>query len=183
MTSNEEAVRVVNLTVFIVGGAVTLMIIGLLIYFFIMRNKTLKIDRKTVKKGPEHQMLSLVTIDHRGSSPDRIMPYPVNDEKNANAINEQHSANLAGSIMTLVKVDSDDTKVHNLANKESKRQSQIVRFTEPKLVAGAQSGSGHDHALSNANAANLINPMNQRDMLNRSPVEHLEAAMIMDSTS
>ena len=86
--------------------------------------------------------------------------------------------------MTLVKVDSDDTKVHNLANRESKRQSQIVRFTEPKLVAGAaQSGSGHDHALSNAAAANFINPMNQRDMLNRSPVEHLEAAMIMDSTS
>ena len=54
MTSNEEAVRVVNLTVFIVGGAVTLMIIGLLIYFFIMRGKTLKIDRKAVKKGPEH---------------------------------------------------------------------------------------------------------------------------------
>ena len=35
VTSNEEAVRVVNLTVFIVGGAVTLMIFGLLIYFFI----------------------------------------------------------------------------------------------------------------------------------------------------
>ena len=56
------------------------MILGLLIYFFVMRSKTIRINRKTVKKGPEHLMLSLVTIDNRSNSPDKIMPYPMSEK-------------------------------------------------------------------------------------------------------
>ena len=81
--TNDEAVKVVNFTVFIVGGVLILMILGLLIYFFVMRSKTIRINRKTMKKGPEHQMLSLVTVEHHHhqnansiSSPDKIMPMP-----------------------------------------------------------------------------------------------------------
>jgi len=72
--NGSEAVQVVNMTVFPVCGVIILMIIGLLVYFFVMRNKTLKIYRRAVKKSPDHQMLSLVTIDK--STPDKILPYP-----------------------------------------------------------------------------------------------------------
>ena len=100
---NEEAVKVVSFTVFIVGGVLVLMILGLLIYFFVMRSKTTRINRKTMKKGPEHQMLSLVTVEHHHhqnansiSSPDKIMPMPypntvqvaVADSKNVNSSND-----------------------------------------------------------------------------------------------
>ena len=81
------------MTASIVGGVIVALIIGLLVYFFIMRSKTIRINRKTMKKGPEHQMLSLVTVDHHNqinqqritSSPDKIMPMPypiVCDNKN-----------------------------------------------------------------------------------------------------
>ena len=107
------------MTIFLVGGLIVVLIIGLLVYFFIMRSKTIKINRKTVKKGPEHQMLSLVTIDHNGS-PDKIMPYPIPDKSISD---EQHSANLAGSIMNLVKVDCEELKSNNFSGKEARKHN------------------------------------------------------------
>ena len=55
-------------------------------------------------------MLSLVTVDHR-SSPDKIMPFPVPVVEINNE--DQNSANLAGSIMSLVKVDTEENKQLN----------------------------------------------------------------------
>ena len=87
LIKNDEASKVVNMTFYTVGSGLVLMIVGVLVYFFVMRSKTIKISRKTVKKGPEHQMLALVTVDHRISSPDKIlpMPYPSVSEKNISA--------------------------------------------------------------------------------------------------
>jgi len=79
--------------------------------------------------------------------------------------------------MTLVKVDSEEKKIAQFATKEA-RKNQQVRFNEEEersLVNGITSTVYIKK--------NNPTPTNARDQNHRSPLENLEAAMIMDSTS
>ena len=72
--TKEEAADVVNYTVFIVSAFLVILIVGLLTYFFIMRQKTIKIKLRQTKHEPK--MLSIVTTYDGRNSPDKILPYP-----------------------------------------------------------------------------------------------------------
>ena len=87
------------------------MLLGLAVYFFKMRVGTLRVNRKNIKREPK--MFSLVTVDGK-SSPDKILPYQHDSE--------DRNAALAGSVITLLKNDDENTKVnYNTAIREARK--------------------------------------------------------------
>ena len=120
-------------------------------------------------------MLSLVTIDHK-SSPDKIMPFPIAEKPSQD---DQNSASLAGSILNLVKADTtEEQKINNerFTQNEARKSNKIVRFSEPKLLTPT--------GFPRQDFSTIPVSHHTRDYSNRSPLENMEAAMIVgDSTS
>ena len=81
-TSNKD-VKVVNSIVIPVSAVVAILLIGCIVYFFVMRNHTVKLGKHledSMRKSQHDttqspsKMMSLISFDRM--SPEKVMPYP-----------------------------------------------------------------------------------------------------------
>ena len=114
VAESDEDVKIVNRIVFAVSLVIAAMFIALIIYFFIMRSKTIQIAKHLTltkqRKGLDSptsspgKTMSLISFDRM--SPEKVMPmpYPVTEQMDQVSKRNSRPGSSGGSIMNMVKM-------------------------------------------------------------------------------